>query len=106
MASLYECAVSLVSDTDIECEMSDPFVAAELQTIAVIVPGKGAARRDLVLNYQLEIASITPPSINQDVAINSSYLREIIGANLCRYVCITMSKRQKRRDSTKNVPNT
>ena len=67
LASLYDCAVSGASDTEITCQFSFPFVAAGQHAVEVVIPGRGAARGSVIFTYELQIERITPLSLNRNV---------------------------------------
>ena len=78
--------VTNVSDTTIQCQTSFPFVAAGNHALSVVVPGKGAARGNISLTYQLEIESITPQRVKralvQTVTINGAGFNPVLSANI------------------------
>ena len=103
LASLHDCDVSIQSDTHVECTATYPFLQAGTYPVEVIVPGKGATQGSVSFYYGLDIASITPASLNRNkvntVTINGAGFSPMLRSNTVRIggtVCepIKVSARQ------------
>ena len=100
--SSFECSITTSSDSRVECLLARPFLPAGQHPLAVNVAGKGLARGNLSITYELEISRVVPASLNRNI-VNTVTIqgagfdptpqnnRLLVGGDKCEPVAVSPS---------------